>query len=109
MKGRLCLHLLCDVTDEDDYYKLCVIFISWRRKCSTLAIDLMGVRASGLAADTVVLALTFVEAYRLLRFCGALKASTIMKVMVQQGSSSYRIPLYAATLLAYHSGAVYFM
>ena len=69
----------------------------------------MGVRASGLAADTIVLALTFAEAYRLLRFCGALKASTIMKVMVQQGPSSRHIPLNAAEFLAYHPGAVYFM
>lgn len=67
----------------------------------------MGVRASALAADTAILVLTFYEAYRLLRYRGALRASTIMKVMVQQGQSNCRILFPDNLLLSTHTQGLY--
>lgn len=45
----------------------------------------MGARGSALAADSVVLALTFMEACRILRFSGGLGGSSVIRVMSQQG------------------------
>ena len=45
----------------------------------------MGIRISALVADTLILGLTFHEAYQLLRFSVARRASTVLKLMSQQG------------------------
>ena len=68
----------------------------------------MGVRIAALLADALILGLTFAEAYRLLKFSAARRASTVLKVMSQQGKRD-KVRVFRTKLTTYGTGAVYFL